>query len=143
MFRTSSNLAHLLSVLTYVLKFCSILQKTITAAFKDIEGKNARLLLIRSAQVHVTLKSHRNFAVWERQLSLFTNISGILRCQGRIGNVLNLSYSTKYPVTFSVTTISQLSRSFTRQGTRTSQWSQRDLTKLRPRFWVYSTCNSA
>ncbi len=36
--------------------------------------------------------------MWEKQLSLFEDDGGILRCRGRIENASNLSYSTKHPV---------------------------------------------
>ena len=36
--------------------------------------------------------------MWEKQLSLFADNDGILRCRGRIDNALNLPYLTKHPV---------------------------------------------
>ena len=53
-------------------------------------------LLIKDAQV--SLKTHEKFSKWEKQLFLFSDDNGILRCRGRIDNASNLPYSTKYPV---------------------------------------------
>ena len=92
-----SSLDRLINVLTHVMKFCSKLrQKTGFTAFMGSERKFAELLLIKNAQVSV--KSHKNYPMWKKQLMLFEDDSGILRCQGRIDNAANLPYSTKHPV---------------------------------------------
>lgn len=130
-----SNFSRLINVLTYVLKFCSILQrKTGPTAFDGNERKFAEILLIREAQV--SLKAHMNFSVWERQLSLFADDDGILRCRGRIDNALNLPYSTKHPVILPgdhhLTTL-YVHRAHARvlhNGTKET------LAELRSQFWV-------
>ena len=92
-----SSFNRLLNTLTHVLKFCSILRRRSgPTAFDGNERKFAEILLIRDAQV--SLKAHKNFTLWEKQLSLFADESGILRCKGRIENALDLPYSTKHPV---------------------------------------------
>lgn len=93
-----SSLSRLVNTVTLVLKFCSLLrQKTSsTATFHGDERRFAESLLIREA--HNSLKSHKNFLMWEKQLSIFTDDDGILRCCGRISNAPSLPYSTKHPV---------------------------------------------
>ena len=118
-----------------MLKFCSILQrKTSPTAFDGNERKFAELLLIRDAQV--SLKAHKNFPVWEKQLSLFSGDDGVLRCRGRIDNALDLPYSTKHPVILPgdhhLTTL-YVRRAHARvlhNGTKET------LTELRSQFWV-------
>ena len=44
-------------------------------------------LLINDAQV--SLKTHEKFSKWEKQLFLFSDDNGILRCRGRIQTYLN------------------------------------------------------
>ena len=92
-----SSLSRLIGVLTCVLKFCSILRKkTGSTAFDGNERKSAEFLLIKEAQV--SLKAHKNFPTWEKQLSLFADDNGILRCRGRIDHASTLPYATKHPV---------------------------------------------
>ena len=129
-----SNLDRLFNVLTYVLSFCSILRRTSPTAFNDNERRYAEMLLIRKAQA--SLKSHKNFAMWVRQFSLFADVSGIVRCRGRIDNALNLPYSTKYPVILPgdhyLTTLYILQAHTRVLHNRVKE----TLTELRPRFWV-------
>lgn len=133
--RNFSNLSLLVNVLTYVLKFCSVLRrKTSPTAFDGSERKIAESIPINEAQA--SLKKHKNFSMWEKQLFLFEDDGGILRCRGRIGNASNLSYSTKYPVILPgdhhLTTLYVLqahARVF-HNGVKET------LTELRSRFWV-------
>ena len=89
-----SDVNRLIRVLSYVLEFCSLVRKRIVSTSN--KRKFAEILLIQQAQV--TLKRHKNFAIWKKQFFLFEDDSGVLRCQGRIGNAVNLPYSTKHPV---------------------------------------------
>ena len=92
-----SRLHRLIGTLTCVLRFCSALRrKTSPTHFDGKERNFAELLLIKEA--HASLKKHKNFAMWKKQMRFFTDENGILRCQGRIDNVLSLPYSTKHPV---------------------------------------------
>ena len=94
-FQNFSRFSRLINVLTYVLRFCSNLRrKTGTTTFDGSERKFAETLLIREAQI--SLKAHKNFPVWERQLSIFVDNDGLLRCRGRIENDLDLPYSAKH-----------------------------------------------
>jgi hypothetical protein len=88
-----SSLSKLVNVLTNVMKFCSNLRRKATSstAFYGCEES----LLIREAQ-H-SLKTHKNNPMWEKQLSLFADDSGILRCGGRIGNASTLPYANQAP----------------------------------------------
>lgn len=130
-----SNFTRLINILTHVLKFCSILRRQSgSTAFDGSERKFAEILLIRDAQV--SLKAHKNFPVWEKQLSLFEGDHGVLRCRGRIDNALGLSYSTKHPVILPgdhhLTTL-YIRRAHARvlhNGTKET------LTELRSQFWV-------
>ena len=91
-----SSYSRLLDVLTCVLRFCSVLRrKTGPTAFDGNERKFAETLLIKEAQA--SLKTNKNFPIWERQLSLFEDSDGILRCRGRIDHALVLPYSAKHP----------------------------------------------
>ena len=54
--------------------------------------------LLKPWDAQVPLKVHKNFPLWETQLSLFEDDNKILRCKGRIENALDLPYSTKHPV---------------------------------------------
>jgi hypothetical protein len=98
------------------------------------ERKFAELLLIKNAQVSV--KSHKNYPIWKKQLMLFEDDSGILRCRGRIDNVVNLPYSTKHPILLPsnhpLTTlyVHQAHSRVLHNGVRET------LTELRSRFWV-------
>ena len=69
-------------------------------------------------------------------MSLFTDVSGVLRCQGRIDNALNLSYSTKYPVILPsdhhLTTLYVLRGHVKVLHNRV----KKTFTELRSRFWV-------
>ena len=88
-----SSFSWLINVFTHVLKFCSILRrKTCPTAFNGNERKFVEILLIKEA--HVSLRVHKNFPVWEKQLSLFADSDGILWCWGRIDDALDLPYST-------------------------------------------------
>ena len=48
--------------------------------FDGIERNFAELLLIKSAQV--SIRSHNHFSTWERQLSIFEDDDGVVRCRG-------------------------------------------------------------
>ena len=130
-----SSFSRLTNVLTYVLKFCSNLRrKTGPTSFDGNERKFAETLLIREAQV--SLKTHKNFPVWEKQLSIFADNDGVLRCRGRIENALNLPYSAKHPAILPgdhhLTTL-YVRRAHARvlhNGTRET------LAELRSQFWV-------
>ena len=92
-----SSFGRLVNVLTRVLEFCSMLRrKKSPTAFDGIEWSFVENLLINDAQV--SLKTHEKFSKWEKQLFLFSDDNGILRCRGRIDNASNLPYSTKYAV---------------------------------------------
>ena len=78
-----SSFGRLVNVLTHVLEFCSMLRrKKSPTAFDGIERSFVEILLIKDAQV--SLKSHEKFSKWEKQLFLFSDDNGILRCRGRI-----------------------------------------------------------
>ena len=90
-----SSFSRLTNILTYALKFCSNLRrKTGPTSFNSVE-RFAETLLIREAQV--SLKTHNNFPVWEKQLSTFADNKGVLRFHERIENALNLPYSANHP----------------------------------------------
>ena len=116
-------------------KFCSDLRRrTGPTTFDDNERKFAATLLIREAQV--SLRTHKKYPVWERQLSIFADNDGILRCRGRIENTLYLPYSAKHPAILPgdhhLTTL-YFRRAHARvlhNGTR------ENLAELRAQFWV-------
>ena len=94
-FQNFSSFSRLINALTYMLRFCSNLQrKTGPTTFDGNERKFVETLLIREAQI--SLKAHKNFPVWERQLSIFVDNDGLLRCRSRIENALDLPYSAKH-----------------------------------------------
>lgn len=130
-----SKLSQLINTVTNVLRFCSILRRKKRATvFDRIENKFAELLLIKSAQV--SIRSHNNFSTWERQLSIFEDDDGVLRCCGRIENAANQLYSTKHPVILPgnhhLTTlyVHQAHARVLHNGVRET------LGELRPQFWV-------
>ncbi len=87
-----SSLNRLLGVLTCVLKFCSILRrKTGSTRFDGSERRFSESLFIKEAQA--SLKRHKNYLMWKKQLSVFADESDVLRCRGRIDNVPSLPYS--------------------------------------------------
>ena len=133
--RDFSNLDRLINILTYVMRFCSkSRRKTGSTTFMGRERKFAELLLIKNAQVSV--KSHKNYPIWKKQLMLFEDDSGILRCRGRIENAANLPYSTKHPILLPsnhpLTTlyVHQAHARVLHNGVKET------LTELRSRFWV-------
>ena len=92
------------------------------------------LFLIKKAQACVI--SHKKYPMWKKQLMLFEDDSGILRCRGRIDNAVNLPYSTKHPILLPsnhpLTTlyIDQAHARVLHNGMKET------LTELRSRFWV-------
>lgn len=130
-----SNLPRLINILTCVLRFCAKLRrKTGTSSFKGGERNFAETLLILEAQA--PLRGHKNFSMWKKQLSLFEEDSGILRCRGRIDNASNLPYSTKHPIILPgdhhLTTlyVRQAHARVLHNGVKET------LTELRSQFWV-------
>ena len=95
-----SNLNHLIGVVTRVLSWYTILRKKINpdrrTTFDGSEREVAETLLIRSAQSY--LKENEKFKQWEKQLRVFTDQEGVMRCQGRIDNAEKVPYSSKYPI---------------------------------------------
>ena len=95
-----SNLNRLVSVVARALRFCSILKKKVNpdspTGFDGNERELAERLLIKSAQK--SLRENRNFTQWEKQLRVFTDEGGVMRCQGRLANAETVSYSSKYPI---------------------------------------------
>ena len=130
-----SSLDRLIRVLTYVMRFCSnARRKTGSTTFSGSERKFAELFLIKNAQISV--KGHKNYPMWKKQLMLFEDDSGILRCRGRIDNAASLPYSTKYPILLPsnhpLTTlyIHQAHARVLHNGVKET------LTELRSRFWI-------
>ena len=67
-----SRLHRLICTLTCVLKFCSALRRKKSPTHFDGKEKNfAELLLIKEAQA--SLKKHKNFAMWKKQMRVFTD----------------------------------------------------------------------
>ena len=99
----------------------------------------AELLLIKEAQA--SLKKHKYFAMWKKQMRVFTDENGILRCQGRIDIVLSLPYATKHPVLLPndhCLTALYIKRAHARvlhNGVKDT------LTELRSQFWVMMGTN--
>ena len=49
-----------------------------------------------------SLLSNERYSAWKQQFRLFTDRSGLLRCQGRLANA-DIPYETRYPVLLSPT----------------------------------------
>ena len=97
-----SSIQKLFGVTAYFLRFVNNLKNKIRnqpsgspATFTARAISSAESLWIQEAQSQ--LVEDPNFAVWERQLWLFLDPSGVWRCGGRISNA-DLSYSAKHPV---------------------------------------------
>ena len=130
-----SNLNRLINVLTYVMRFCSnSRRKTGSTTFSGKERKCGELFLIKKAQASVI--SHKKYPMWKKQLMLFEDDSGILRCRGRIDNAVNLPYSTKHPIL--LPNNHPLTTLYIHQANARVLHNdmKETLTELRSRFWV-------
>ena len=91
-----STLTQLLRVTAYVLRAVKMLKGHVAhprELLSPVELTEAEWLWI--VDVLVQLKYERNFSMWQKQLNLFPNDKGLIRCRGRLENA-NLPYSTKY-----------------------------------------------
>ena len=79
-----SKLSRLLGVVTRVLTFCSNLKNRVypdrPTKLDGNERKMAETLLIKNAQG--SLRENKKFSQWEKQLRVFTDQDGVMRCQG-------------------------------------------------------------
>ena len=133
-----SSLNRVIAVTAQVLRFCSILKRRTSSglctSFDGREMEVAERLLIQSAQEH--LRESKKFKQWQKQLRIFTDQDGVMRCQGRIGNAETVPYSAKYPILlpaehyFTRLCVLDAHRKVLHCGVKAT------LTELRSRFWL-------
>ena len=97
-----SCLYRLLKVTAIVVKFITLLKSRISATNPPINPKvtgtdieRAQVMWIKELQC--AMEGNQNFKSWNRDLNLFTDKDGVVRCKGRLSNS-ELPYSTKYPI---------------------------------------------
>ncbi|CAB3995911.1 PREDICTED: uncharacterized protein LOC106817579 [Paramuricea clavata] len=97
-----SSLGRLLRVTAVVLKFIKLLKSRVkqedpptNSEVTSTDIELARVLWIKELQEE--MKLNENFKSWNRDLGLFTDENGTVRCKGRLSNS-NLPYSAKYPI---------------------------------------------
>ncbi|XP_028414079.1 uncharacterized protein LOC114537147 [Dendronephthya gigantea] len=100
--RDYSTLGRLLRVTAVVLKFIKLLKSKVrqedlstNSEVTRVDIELAQVLWIKELQVK--LKVNEKFKEWNRDLGLFTDESGVVRCKGRLSNS-NFPYSAKYPI---------------------------------------------
>jgi hypothetical protein len=97
-----SSLGRLLRVSAVVLKFIKLLKSRVRQedppTNSEVTSTNielVRVLWIKELQEE--MKLNEKFKSWNRDLGLFTDENGTVRCKGRLSNS-NLPYSAKYPI---------------------------------------------
>ncbi|CAB4006340.1 PREDICTED: uncharacterized protein LOC106817579 [Paramuricea clavata] len=97
-----SSLSRLLRVTAVVLTFMKLLKSRVkqedpptNSEVTSTDIELARVLWIKELQEE--MKLNENFKSWNRDLGLFTDENGTVRCKGRLSNS-NLPYSAKYPI---------------------------------------------
>ncbi|CAB4044190.1 Hypothetical predicted protein, partial [Paramuricea clavata] len=97
-----SSLGRLLRVTAVVLKFIKLLKSRVkqedpptNSEVTSTDIELARVLWIKELQEE--MKLNENFKSWNRDLGLFTDENGTVRCKGRLSNS-SLPYSAKYPI---------------------------------------------
>ena len=135
-----SNLKRLLRVTAYVLRFVQALKARLCNSnqvpaneLSSEELAAAEALWIRDVQAAV--RRNPKYPDWSRQLDLFTDATGMLRCEGRLENA-ELPSDTKNPILLDaghhVTTliVMESHRRVMHCGVKAT------LTQIRARFWI-------
>ncbi|CAB3989653.1 Tetratricopeptide repeat 28 [Paramuricea clavata] len=135
-----SILGRLLRVTAVVLKFIKLLKSRVkqedpptNSEVTSTDIELARVLWIKELQEE--MKLNENFKSWNRDLGLFTDENGTVRCKGRLSNS-NLPYSAKYPILLD--TAHYLTTLIVRDCHELVMHGgvKATLTKLRSKFWL-------
>ncbi|KAK6175232.1 hypothetical protein SNE40_013739 [Patella caerulea] len=129
-----SNLHRLLRVTANVLKFVDILKSRVNKVPVNSQYvSEAQVLWIKEVQSQ--LVNHSNFETWKRQLDVYEDDKGVLRCRGRLGNS-QLTNSCKFPTLldpshyFTNLVVISCHRKVLHNGVKET------LTELRSSYWI-------
>ena len=118
----------------YILKFARLLKVKTRGNSESVNDLlEAERYWLRESQF--SLLSNERYSAWKQQFRLFTDRSGLLRCQGRLANA-DIPYETRYPVLLSPThhlttlIVKECHEQVKRNGVKET------LTQLRSRYWL-------
>ena len=135
-----SSLDRLLRVTAIVLKFVKMLKSrvkgehpSITADVTTTDVELAQILWIKELQDE--MKGTEKFRSRNRDLNLFTDENGLLRCKGRLSN-LDLPYSARFPILLDAAHYFTTLIVWSCHGRVMHGGVKETLTELRSKFWL-------
>ena len=129
-----STYIRLIHVTSYILKFARLLKVKTRGNSESVNDLlEVERYWLRESQF--SLLSNERYSAWKQQFRLFTDRSGLLRCQGRLANA-DIPYETRYPVLLSPThhlttlIVKECHEQVKHNGVKET------LTQLRSRYWL-------